>query len=146
MLLDLLFERKIEGHHVMFAVGEAIAHLNYLVQRGESQGVKVQLVANVFEAYQLATGKELPQPKGGMRPSLPSKVYDRMRPAASAWLAKVAQYQLQFEALPAEVRRVFQDAVAPAEEHVRAANSAVSTGCSVSSTATMPAEMPRYCE
>jgi glyoxylase-like metal-dependent hydrolase (beta-lactamase superfamily II) len=34
-VLDLLFERKIEGHHVMFAVGEAIAHLNYLVQRGE---------------------------------------------------------------------------------------------------------------
>jgi glyoxylase-like metal-dependent hydrolase (beta-lactamase superfamily II) len=34
-VIDLLFERKIEGHHIMFAVGEAIAHMNYLVQRGE---------------------------------------------------------------------------------------------------------------
>ena len=34
-VLGLLFERKIEGHHVMFAMGEAIAHLNHLTRRGE---------------------------------------------------------------------------------------------------------------
>ena len=34
-VLGLLFERKIEGHHVMFAMGEAIAHLNHLVRHGE---------------------------------------------------------------------------------------------------------------
>ena len=34
-VLDLLFERKIEGHHVMFAVGEAIAHLHTLWHQGQ---------------------------------------------------------------------------------------------------------------
>jgi glyoxylase-like metal-dependent hydrolase (beta-lactamase superfamily II) len=33
-LLALLFERELDTHQVMFAMGEAIAHLNHLVQQG----------------------------------------------------------------------------------------------------------------
>jgi glyoxylase-like metal-dependent hydrolase (beta-lactamase superfamily II) len=33
-LLGLLFERELDTHQVMFAMGEAIAHLNYLAQQG----------------------------------------------------------------------------------------------------------------
>lgn len=34
-LLETLFPRKLDTHQVMFAMGEAIAHLNHLVKRGE---------------------------------------------------------------------------------------------------------------
>ncbi len=36
-LLDTLFPRKLDTHQVMFAMGEAIAHLNHLVKRGEAR-------------------------------------------------------------------------------------------------------------
>lgn len=34
-LLDELFKRKLDGHQVSFAMGEALAHLNHLVLKGE---------------------------------------------------------------------------------------------------------------
>ena len=33
-VLPLLFDRKFDDHHLLFAMGEAIAHLNYLMHRG----------------------------------------------------------------------------------------------------------------
>jgi glyoxylase-like metal-dependent hydrolase (beta-lactamase superfamily II) len=38
-LLETLFQRELDTHQVMFAMGEAIAHLNYLVQRRELREV-----------------------------------------------------------------------------------------------------------
>ncbi len=38
-LLDVLFRGKLDGHQVGFAMGEAIAHLNYLVQTGRMRRV-----------------------------------------------------------------------------------------------------------
>ncbi|MBD5801258.1 Hydroxyacylglutathione hydrolase [Azoarcus sp. Aa7] len=38
-LLSTLFPRELDTHQVMFAMGEAIAHLNYLVARGEVRKV-----------------------------------------------------------------------------------------------------------
>lgn len=35
-LLDDLFKRKLDGHQISFAMGEAIAHLNHLVIKGEA--------------------------------------------------------------------------------------------------------------
>ena len=32
--LPVLFDRKFDDHHLVFAMGEAIAHLNYLMHRG----------------------------------------------------------------------------------------------------------------
>jgi hypothetical protein len=34
-LLQTLFPRALDTHQSMFAMGESIAHLNHLVQRGE---------------------------------------------------------------------------------------------------------------
>jgi glyoxylase-like metal-dependent hydrolase (beta-lactamase superfamily II) len=36
-LLEPLFERRLDGYGVFFAMGEAIAHLDYLVARGEAR-------------------------------------------------------------------------------------------------------------
>jgi glyoxylase-like metal-dependent hydrolase (beta-lactamase superfamily II) len=33
-VLPVLFDRKFDDHHLLFAMGEAIAHLNYLLHRG----------------------------------------------------------------------------------------------------------------
>jgi glyoxylase-like metal-dependent hydrolase (beta-lactamase superfamily II) len=38
-LLDVLFKGKLDGHQIGFAMGEAIAHLNYLVQTGRMRRV-----------------------------------------------------------------------------------------------------------
>jgi len=34
-VLPVLFERKFDDHHLLFAMGEAIAHLNYLMLRSQ---------------------------------------------------------------------------------------------------------------
>ena len=33
-VLPVLFDRKFDDHHLLFAMGEGIAHLNYLLHRG----------------------------------------------------------------------------------------------------------------
>jgi hypothetical protein len=33
-VLPVLFRRKLDGHQIFFAMGEAIAHLNYLLHQG----------------------------------------------------------------------------------------------------------------
>ena len=38
-LLTTLFPRALDTHQVMFAMGEAIAHLNHLVQQGKMRGI-----------------------------------------------------------------------------------------------------------
>lgn len=39
-LLPLLFPRTLDAHQLMFAMGEAIAHLNYLAHQGEIQRIE----------------------------------------------------------------------------------------------------------
>jgi hypothetical protein len=39
-LLELLFQRALDGHQMGFAMGEAIAHLNYLVEQGRMERVR----------------------------------------------------------------------------------------------------------
>jgi glyoxylase-like metal-dependent hydrolase (beta-lactamase superfamily II) len=41
-MLDVLFKGKLDGHQIGFAMGEAIAHLNYLVQIGRMKRVETQ--------------------------------------------------------------------------------------------------------
>ena len=41
-LLDVLFKGKLDGHQIGFAMGEAIAHLNYLVQIGRMRRVETR--------------------------------------------------------------------------------------------------------
>ncbi|NMG75824.1 MBL fold metallo-hydrolase [Aromatoleum diolicum] len=48
-LLLTLFPRELDTHQVMFAMGEAIAHLNYLVARGEARRVADQEGITRFE-------------------------------------------------------------------------------------------------
>ena len=35
----MLFDRKFDDHHLLFAMGEGIAHLNYLMHRGSLRRV-----------------------------------------------------------------------------------------------------------
>ena len=39
-LIDVLFQRKLDGHQMGFAMGEAIAHLNHLVALGKMERVR----------------------------------------------------------------------------------------------------------
>lgn len=41
-LLDVLFKGKLDGHQIGFAMGEAVAHLNYLVQTGRLRRVETR--------------------------------------------------------------------------------------------------------
>jgi glyoxylase-like metal-dependent hydrolase (beta-lactamase superfamily II) len=40
-ILDVMFSRRLDGHQVGFAMGEALAHLNHLVERGMAERLPI---------------------------------------------------------------------------------------------------------
>ena len=46
-ILPVLFDRKFDDHHLLFAMGEGIAHLNYLMHRGH-----LRRIVNDSDNYQ----------------------------------------------------------------------------------------------
>jgi hypothetical protein len=87
-----------------------------LVRRGEQQGVQVKPVANVWEAYQAATGKALPQPKGAAQAQLPAPVYDRMLAARTAWLARYSDARARFGGYSPDVQDSFVSEMEAADD------------------------------
>ena len=43
-VLDTLFRRKLDGHQIWFAMGEALAHLNYLADAGRVRRIAGDIV------------------------------------------------------------------------------------------------------
>jgi hypothetical protein len=80
-----------------------------VIERGKRQGVEVKEVADVYEAYQLLTGKPLPKPEGmaEVRPELPATAYERGKAKAKEWFSRYSQVRNQFEALPEEAQLDF---------------------------------------
>lgn len=99
-----------------------------LVRRGQDQGVNVQLVSNIYDAYQIATGKALPQPQGAAIPSFPSAVSDKMSAQASTWLATNASNESRAKSFSAEVQKQFAADMSAADKTAQAANQALQEG------------------
>lgn len=82
-----------------------------VVDRGRRQSVDVKEVSDVYEAYELLTGRPLPKPIGmkEARPALPGASFERTRAKAKEWYTRYWQLQGQYNALPEAVRLEFTD-------------------------------------
>ncbi len=77
-----------------------------VVDRGRSKNVEVKEVADVYEAYELLTGKPLPKAQGmkEIRPELPSNSFERVRAKSKEWYTRYWQIDSQYAALPSQVK------------------------------------------
>ncbi len=100
-----------------------------LIRRGDEQGVKVTLVPNIYEAYQAATGKPLPQPRGtAARVEMPSRTYDRMRAQTNTWLARYTDARNRANAFSAPVRNFYASELAVADDYAAKARRSLQEG------------------
>jgi uncharacterized protein len=99
-----------------------------LIRRGEELGLQVRPVANVWEAYQAATGASLPQPRGAARPATPARLHDRMQAATSAWLARYADARSRFASYSPEVQDAFAGGIARADAWAEQARKSAAEG------------------
>ncbi|MCL4533850.1 MAG: hypothetical protein M1370_01645 [Bacteroidetes bacterium] len=77
-----------------------------VVERGRGKNLQVKEVADIYEAYELVTGKPLPKAPGmkEVRPELPSTSFERVRAKAKEWYTRYWQLDSQFAALPSQVK------------------------------------------
>lgn len=100
-----------------------------LIRRGDEQGVKVTLVPNIYEAYQAATGKPLPQPKGTAgRVEMPSRTYDRMRAQTNAWLARYTDSRNRLNSYGSAVRNFYSTEASIADDYAEKARRSLNEG------------------
>ncbi len=84
-----------------------------VIERGKRQGVEVREVSDIYEAYELLTGKPLLKPDGmkEVRPELPSVSYERAKSKAKEWYARYSQYAQQYNSQPMDYQFDFTDEV-----------------------------------
>jgi len=72
-----------------------------VVDRGRRLNVTVKEVSDVYEAYELLTGRPLPKPAGlkDVQPQLPNAAFDRAKGKAKEWFTRYWQLQTQYQGL-----------------------------------------------
>ena len=75
-----------------------------LIDHGRRLGVEVREMSDIYTAYEALTGQPLPRPKTSERPQLSGPTYDRLNAKAKEWLARYQEAELEYFALPEEVR------------------------------------------
>jgi hypothetical protein len=75
-----------------------------LIETGQSLGVEVQPVANLFEAYEIMTGNALPRLQEDGMVEFPAKAFERIRASTLAWLDRYQQARQQFNELSADAQ------------------------------------------
>ncbi|MDI3340697.1 MAG: hypothetical protein QJR03_09210 [Sphaerobacter sp.] len=100
-----------------------------VVEVGKRLDVEVQLVSDIYAAYRLLTGSELPQlPDGGQRPAFPPRAFDKLRASAITWISRYQQDRSRFTAQPAEVQEYHADTILEADRYAGEADSALTQG------------------
>jgi uncharacterized protein len=90
-----------------------------LIAKGQSLGLDVREVADIYTAYEALTGKPLPRPTvSSTRPQISGPIYDRMAAKGKEWLARYQQSLADYDALPDDLK------LAELEEFVATANEA----------------------
>jgi hypothetical protein len=72
-----------------------------VVEHGRRLGVEVKEVSDIYQAYEILTGKELPKPEGAKdeRPELPPGAFDRVRAKAREWYARYSEIRAEYDAI-----------------------------------------------
>lgn len=77
-----------------------------LIEHGKKNNVEVKEVGDIYQAYELLTGKKLPRSTSAERPQVTGPIYERMRAKTSEWNARYAEMQGQVGALPDNIKTV----------------------------------------
>ena len=97
-----------------------------LVKKGKKLRLDVRLVTNIFDAYQIFTGKPLPQPHPTNMAQLPPNAFDKLEAGARCWLSRYEDARNRFKNLPGEIQ---QDRMPTyGDEQARLARSALEQG------------------
>lgn len=82
-----------------------------VIERGRRAGVTVKEVTDIYEAYQLLTGKALPRSEAARdaRPELPGSSFDRVKAKAKEWYTRYWKFRGEYDALKADVKMDFTD-------------------------------------
>ncbi len=99
-----------------------------LVQVGNAYGVEVILVADIYEAYQLLTGANLPVIESVGTASMPPDAFNKYRAGATDWYARYQEERNKFLALPVEVQEYRVDLVLFADDLASEADALLAEG------------------
>jgi hypothetical protein len=83
-----------------------------IVDLGQDKGVEVTEVADIYEAYQEFTGKELPRPAQGGDVELSPRAYDSLEGFVNQWLGEFDAQAGQFNILDPSIQALFVDNIA----------------------------------
>ena len=97
-----------------------------LVEAGNKLGVEVRHVANVFEAYEILTGKPLPRPEASGTSEFPPRASDKLRASALSWLGRYDEARGRFDSLSPEAREDREPTYG--DEQAQLADQALSSG------------------
>lgn len=71
-----------------------------LFQRGEERGVEVRAVGDIYEAYRLVTGSELPRPAPAAPPTLPVDSYKLAEIKVQEWRLRMQEELAEYARVP----------------------------------------------
>jgi len=97
-----------------------------LVELGTSLGLDVRPVGTIYEAYEILTGSELPQPSAAATPELPGNAFSKLKAAATEWLGRYDAAVNRFLALPETLG--YEQDVLVADQYAADANNALKQG------------------
>lgn len=80
-----------------------------LIERGANQGVEVKMVGDVYTAYELMTGKELPRSAPAPAPTLNHAVYGKLRIFIDEWLVRYREQLSRYNEVPERYRSDYTD-------------------------------------
>ncbi len=97
-----------------------------LVKKGKKLGLDVRLVSNIFDAYQIFTGKPLPMPRPTLTAQLPPRAFDKLEAGARYWLGRYEDARNRINNLPEEIRQEYLPTYG--DEQAQLARSALEQG------------------
>jgi len=103
-------------------------HSDDVVATGRARGVEVSGVSSIYDAYEVFTGKTLPQLPASTNTRLDTRAYARIHDGVDAWLAKFAASTHDFLGLAPEVQQDFGSYAATAARDAEAAKTLSSEG------------------
>lgn len=80
-----------------------------LIEVGQQLGVEVRPVVDIFQAYEMLTGQQLPRPADIDHPKLSEAAYEILRPKIDEWLTRRRLSAEEYGNLPESQRYEFPD-------------------------------------
>lgn len=82
-----------------------------LFQRAADRGIEIRAVGDIYEAYRLATGKQLPRPAPAPAPTLANDNYQQAKIIASNWRMKHRDEVAKYARVPEQYKSDYTDEV-----------------------------------